>query len=211
MEKIKVINVLFLSGDSGVGRSAIINRIKHETFPKEYKSTIHDVTITKVYNYERRKLKFHLKLIEFSSEELKYKSIPIKYISDSHIIVLVYSNIETLNKLKNRWFNYYKEYVNIDNSIIFLVGNKSDLFGNNRDEILNKGQEFADEIGAHFITCSAKIGDNMDNLERFIITEAKRFIDDEEKYNNVLKKNKAFNLKKNKNNNINKETSECKC
>ena len=34
MEKIKVINVLFLSGDSGVGRSAIINRIKHETFPK---------------------------------------------------------------------------------------------------------------------------------------------------------------------------------
>ena len=26
----------------------------------------------------------------------------------------------------------------------------------------------------------------MDNLERYIITEVKRFIDDEEKYNNVL-------------------------
>ena len=107
--------------------------------------------------------------------------------------------------------NYYKENSNIDNSRFILVGNKSDLFGNNRDEILNKGQEFAEEIDAHFITCSAKSADNMDNLERFIITEAKRFIDDEEKYNNVLKKNKAFNLKKNKNNNINKETSECKC
>ena len=199
MEKIKVINVLFLSGDSGVGRSAIINRIKHETFPKEYKSTIHDVTITKAYNYERRKLKFHLKLIEFSSEELKYKSIPIKYISDSHIIVLVFSNIETLNKLKNRWFNYYKEHLNIDNSRFILVGNKSDLFGNNRDEILNKGQEFAEEIDAHFITCSAKSADNMDNLERFIFTEAKRSIDENEKIKseNPFLMNEKITLSKN--------------
>ena len=199
MEKIKVINVLFLSGDSGVGRSAIINRIKHETFPKEYKSTIHDVTITKAYNYERRKLKFHLKLIEFSSEELKYKSIPIKYISDSHIIVLVFSNIETLNKLKNRWLNYYKEYVNIDNSIIFLVGNKSDLFGNNRDEIFNKGEEFSEDIDAGFLTCSAKIGDNMDNLERFIITEAIRSIDENEKIKseNPFLMNEKITLSKN--------------
>ena len=199
MEKIKVINVLFLSGDSGVGRSAIINRIKHETFPKEYKSTIHDVTITKAYNYERRKLKFHLKLIEFSSEELKYKSIPIKYISDSHIIVLVFSNIETLNKLKNRWFNYYKEHLNIDNSRFILVGNKSDLFGNNRDEILNKGQEFAEEIDAHFITCSAKSADNMDNLERFIFTEAIRSIDENEKIKseNPFLMNEKITLSKN--------------
>ena len=199
MEKIKVINVLFLSGDSGVGRSAIINRIKHETFPKEYKSTIHDVTITKAYDYERRKLKFHLKLIEFSSEELKYKSIPIKYISDSHIIVLVFSNIETLNKLKNRWFNYYKEHSNIDNSRFILVGNKSDLFGNNRDEILNKGQEFADDIDVHFITCSAKICDNMDNLERFIISSAKRSIDENEKIKseNPFLMNEKITLSKN--------------
>ena len=181
MEKIKVINVLFLSGDSNVGRSAIINRIKDKTFQKEYKSTIHDVTITKAYNYERRKLKFYLKLIEFSSEELKYKSIPIKYISDSHIIVLVFADIETLNKLKNRWLNYYKEYVNIDNSRFILVGNKTDLLGNNRDEIIKQGNEFADDIDAGFLTCSAKSADNMDNLERYIITEAKRSIDENEK------------------------------
>ena len=181
MEKIKVINVLFLSGDSNVGRSAIINRIKDKTFQKEYKSTIHDVTITKAYNYERRKLKFHLKLIEFSSEELKYKSIPIKYINDSHIIVLVFSNIETLNKLKNRWFNYYKEHSSIDNSRFILVGDKSDLFGNNRDEIIKQGNEFAEEIDSYFIICSAKTDDNMDNLERFIISSAKRSIDENEK------------------------------
>ena len=199
MEKIKVINVLFLSGDSGVGRSAIINRIKHETFPKEYKSTIHDVTITKAYNYERRKLKFHLKLIEFSSEELKYKSIPIKYIRDSHIIVLVFSNIETLNKLKNRWFNYYKEHSNIDNSRFILVGNKSDLFGNNRDEIIKQGEEFSEDIDSVFLTCSAKSTDNMDNLERYILYSAQRSIDENEKIKseNPFLMNEKITLSKN--------------
>ena len=36
------------------------------------------------------------------------------------------------------------------------------------------GREFAEEIDAFFITCSAKNGENMDNVERFIITEANR-------------------------------------
>ena len=64
--------------------------------------------------------------------------------------------------------------------------NKSDIFVEKREDIINQGQSFADEIDANFITCSTKSKDNMDNLERYITTEAKRFIDDEEKYNNVL-------------------------
>ena len=43
------------------------------------------------------------------------------------------------------------------------------------------GNAFSEEINAYFITCSAKSADNIDNLERMIITEAKRFIDEEEK------------------------------
>ena len=49
----------------------------------------------------------------------------------------------------------------------------------------------------------------MDNLERYITTEAKRFIDDEEKYNNVLNNiNTKFNIDKNNSNNAG---SGCKC
>ena len=66
------------------------------------------------------------------------------------------------------------------------MGNKSDLFGDKREEIINLGEEFSEEIDAHFITCSAKSSDNIDNLERYIITEAKRFIDEEEKNNNII-------------------------
>ena len=76
--------------------------------------------------------------------------------------------------------------LNYNNSIFFLVGNKSDIFGGKREDIINQGQSFADDIDANFIKCPTKCKDNMDNLERYITTEVKRFIDDEEKYNNVL-------------------------
>ena len=55
---------------------------------------------------------------------------------------------------------------------------------------------------AHFMTCSAKCSDNMDNLERYIITEAKRFIDEEEKNKNVLPRKSSIVLNKKE---VNKE------
>ena len=205
----KQLNIITL-GDAGVGKTSIINRIKNNTFQESYKVTISVDYFFIKRKYEKKNLIMNLTFRDTAGQEI-FKTLPQQYIHDCHIVLLVFADIDSLTTIKNRWLNYYKENSNIDNSRFILVGNKSDLFGNNRDEILNKGQEFAEEIDAHFITCSAKSADNMDNLERFIITEAKRFIDDEEKYNNVLRKNKAFNLKKNKNNNINKETSECKC
>ena len=107
--------------------------------------------------------------------------IPIQYLRDSHIVLLIFSDLDTLDDIINRWYSFYQENTNIDNSRFILVGNKSDLFGNKRDEIINQGNQFAEEIDAHFLTCSAKSAANMDNLERYILTESKRFIDDEEK------------------------------
>ena len=81
--------------------------------------------------------------------------------------------------------------------------------------IIKSGEAFAEKINAHFITCSAKSADNMDNLERFIVTEAKRFIDELEiklnydiENNRQLNNNNNFNLK-NKKNKTGK--GDCKC
>ena len=205
----KKLNIITL-GDAGVGKTSIINRIKNNTFQESYKITISVDHFFIKRKYEKKNLIMNLTFRDTAGQEI-FKTLPQQYIHDCHIVLLVFADINSLNTIKNRWFNYYKEHSNIDNSRFILVGNKSDIFGNNRDEILNKGQEFAEEIDAHFITCSAKSADNMDNLERFIITEAKRFIDDEEKYNNVLKNNKAFGLDNKKKNKSNKENSECKC
>ena len=110
--------------------------------------------------------------------------LPLQYIRNSHIVLLVFSSIETFKTLKKRWFDFYQKNTNTNNPKFILVGNKSDLFGSERDEIIKMGEEFSEEIDAHFITCSAKSNDNIDNLERYIVTEAKRFIDEGENDNN---------------------------
>ena len=112
--------------------------------------------------------------------------IPMQIIRNAHIVLLVFCDINSLNDITKRWYKFYKKNANIENSRFILVGNKSDIFGDDEDEIIKQGQKFAEEIDAHFITCSAKSEDNMDNLERFIINEAKRFIDENEK---ILKNN----------------------
>ena len=203
----KVINVITL-GDSGVGKTSIINRIKDGTFKNEYSVTINIDHFFIRKKYEKKNLIIKLVFRDTAGQEI-YKTMPLNYIRDCHVVLLVFSNIDSLNEIKSRWYNYYKENANEDNSRFLLVGNKSDIFGENREDIINQGQSFADEIEAHFITCSAKSEDNMDNLERFITTEAKRFIDDEERYNNVLHNiSRRFNIDKNDSNNAG---SGCKC
>ncbi len=125
-----------------------------------------------------------LNFIDTAGQEKFLNSLPKFYIRESHIVLLVFDSIDTLNVLKDRWYGFYKENTNTQNPIFILVGNKSDLFGDERKEIIREGDKFSQEINAHFITCSAKSADNIDNLERFIVTEARRFIDEEEKEKN---------------------------
>ena len=126
---------------------------------------------------------------------------------DSHIFILVFSDITTFTLLNRRWNELYKHQLIDDNREIILIGNKSDTYGkiDKREEIIKQGQIFAEEIDAHFLTCSAKYNDNFDNIERYIETEAKRVIDkedikkDEDKKIIILKKedkNSKFNDKK---------------
>ena len=175
MEKKVKISVITL-GDKGVGKTSIIKRIHDDSFQEIMFSTmgINDFFIER--NYTKRNIKIALCFKDTAGQEL-YKKIPLQYIRKSDIVLLVFSTIETLNTIRERWYNFYKENANLEISKFILVGNKSDIFGDEREEIERQGQEFSEEINAHFITCSAKSKDNIDTLEQIIIDEAKRMID----------------------------------
>ena len=204
-EKINL-NVIIL-GDKGVGKSSIIQIIKNGEI-KEHSNDLKDnngnFILKRKYEKKKKIILLHLKEPEY--QQILGDNIPIQYYRDSHIVLLVFSDIETLNSLKERWYTFYKAHANIENSKFILIGNKSDIFGNEKEEIIRQGQEFADEINAHFITCSAKSKDNMDNLEKFIILEAKNYIDDNEKLEN---NEKSFSLNQTKSDN--KDDSKCTC
>ena len=200
----KVINIITL-GDVGVGKTSIINRIKNKSFDENVSTTISCNNIFIEREYRKKNITICLNFIDTAGQEIYQSLLPKNYIRNSHIVLLVFSDIDSFNTLKNRWYEFYKENSNIDNSKFILIGNKSDEFGDQREQITKYGNEFSQDIDALFVKCSAKNADGIDNLENFIITEARRFIDEEEKKindakinNNQKEESQSFRLKKKK-------------
>ena len=179
MENKKDLNVIIL-GDNRVGKSSILQIIKQGESIENNNSSINKNNFIIKKKYERKKIEI---LLHFKDVE---NQITPQYIRDSHIVLLVFCDIKSLDYLRNSLHIYYKNNSNIFNPRFILVGNKCDTFGNDKDEIMKKGQEFAEEINAQFLTCSTTSLDNKDNIERYITTEAKNYIDEEEKNKNYI-------------------------
>ena len=174
------LNVITL-GETGVGKTSIINRLKNDSFNENELSTDYSTCFTLQRPFNKLNITMNLNFRDTVGQERKIDTLPKQYIRDSHIVLLVFCDIESLAVIKERWYKYYKENANIDNSRFILVGNKSDIFGDEREEIVKQGEKFAEEIDALFVSCSAKSKDNLDNVQRYIETEAKRYIEKEEK------------------------------
>ena len=205
MENNRDIQVVFL-GDTSVGKTSILERIKSGSYHEDSKLYCSE-PFTKQKRYEKKNITISLKYIDTLGQEFSQYNIPEEFIRDSHIFILVFSDITTFTLLNRRWNELYKHLLIKDIIRIFLIGNKIDTYGNidKREEIIKQGEIFADEINANFITCSAKNNDNLDIIEKYIVTEAKRLIDvgdeikDEDKKTIFLKKeekNSKFNDKK---------------
>ena len=65
----------------------------------------------------------------------------------------------------------------IENSKFILIGNKNDLLEDEREEIMRQGENFANEINAFFITCSAKSNSNINELFNNILIKSKELFD----------------------------------
>ena len=190
--KTKTLNVITL-GDSFVGKTSLIQRIKDGKFNETIKETIYLDHFCIERKYEKKNLIINLLFKDTAGHE-RFQEVPLQYIRDSHIVLLVFCDIKTLNTIRDRWYHFYKEKANIKNSRFILIGNKSDTFGDDKKEIEKQGNKFAEEIDAQFLMCSTNSEDNKDNLDRYITTEAKRYIDNEEKNKNDDNIQKSENI-----------------
>ena len=68
----------------------------------------------------------------------------------------------TFNNIKSKWYEDFKNYIGLKNSVYLLIGNKSDLV-DERNVDKEDGNNLANEINAaDFIETSAKNGDNVE-------------------------------------------------
>ena len=179
----RIIRIITL-GPSGVGKTSIIERIINKRFEESYFTTISIDFYHKIIDYKNLKLKLHY--VDTAGQE-RYNKLPLNYIRNASIILFIFDDLDSLIELEKRWYKFYEENEDIKKSISIVIGNKSDAYGDKRQEIIELGKKFSDKIDAFFISCSAKSADNIDNLENIIEKEAKRLMDQKINQENYLK------------------------
>ncbi len=144
---------MILIGDSGVGKTSLINVIYTGKFNEQEKITTTASYVNKEIEVDEKI--FNLYLWDTIGQE-KMRSITKLFFTDSKIVILVYdiTNRVSFESLEF-WLSQVKETLDENKIVIGVCGNKSDLF--EKEEINeNKGREFAEKINAVYAYTSAK-------------------------------------------------------
>jgi len=153
---------LILLGETGVGKTSIINRYVQDSFSDSLMSSTSMAYVQKKIALNRQKIS--LNIWDTVGQE-KFRSLSKLFFKDTKIVILVYSIVDkkSFDNL-GYWLNSVKETIGND-FILGVVGNKCDLFLEQKvDEEL--GAEFAKNNGGIFEQISAK--ENRTGLDNYI-------------------------------------------
>jgi small GTP-binding protein len=172
---------LIVLGDSGVGKTNIIQRYVSDQFSSETKATVGVEFFTKTFRVNDDILK--LEIWDTAGQE-RYKAITSAYYRGSRGALLVYdiTRIETFNNIE-RWMNDVKEKVEGTLKLL-IIGNKSDLNEERKMSIeaaLNKARQF----NVPLMETSAL---NSNNIKRAFETLLKEMYKEFKKEKEILKK-----------------------
>ena len=152
-----------LVGDSGVGKTCIIQRYVNNDYNENTESTS-----TSTYSYKTLDFKQYNKSISFdiwdtAGQEL-YRALAKNFYLNASIGILVYDirRKESFESIKDYWYEQVKTSGE-ENMVFGVVGNKCDLFQEEK-VTEEEGKKFAKEIGAVFQLTSCKENIGIDEL-----------------------------------------------
>ena len=151
-----------LIGNSGVGKTSIINQYIEQTFDEANAATIGANYSEKVITKNNKE--YELNIWDTAGQE-KFHAVGKHFYKDAYIVCLVYdiTSQDSLEQLKTIWYPDIKKYGE-KYTILAVVGNKSDLYENDNLADENQAKEFAQSINAIFMLTSAKTGDGIEKL-----------------------------------------------
>ena len=162
MSKTDILKVVLI-GESGAGKTSIIQRFSYNYFDPNCTSSISSQFISK--NIELKDINQTLKFdIWDTAGQEKYRSMAKLFYKDAKIILFVYdiTSSQSFNEIKNYWISQVQQNCE-SNVLLGVVSNKNDLY-NIQQVPKEEGLKLAEEIGAIFQTTSAKSGFGINNL-----------------------------------------------
>ena len=143
-----------LIGQSGVGKTCIIDQYINGKFDINTMSTISSQYIRKTIEFPDGKA-VTFNIFDTAGQE-KYRALTRIFYKDAKIVILVYdiTNMESFKEMKEYWYEEVKQN-GIENVLFAIAANKSDLY-ELRQVDDEEGEEYAQSIGAIFAATSAK-------------------------------------------------------
>lgn len=152
-----------LIGDASVGKTSILNRYITGSHTSNISPTLGAAFTTKLVELDGENVK--LQIWDTSGEE-RYRSMAPLYYRGAAVVVLVFdiTNEESYKDV-DHWLEALRQHLNINNTLIVLVGNKLDLVGTMRRVVSKEDAEkHASIIKASYFETSAVTGENVDAI-----------------------------------------------
>ena len=186
---------MIVVGDSGVGKTNLINTSIGIDFFANNDSTVSSTFISKQFIINDKK--YNVNIWDTAGQE-QYRSITKLFFKDSEIVILVYDITKpTTFESLDTWYSMCQDL--IGNEVVYgVVGNKMDLFMN--EKVLEEdAQKFAEAINAKFRIVSAKESPkDFVNFLRQLVIDYKSLNNIERRDSIVLNKIEHIDNKNNK-------------
>ena len=156
-------------GDSGVGKSSLVQRFVHNTFTVGNESTIGASYLSKTIVVGDRTIKFN---IWDTAGQEKYRALAPMYYRGSQACVIVY-DVTSLASYKSvtGWIRELQSHASSE-VVLALAANKSDLAPKSAVSV-KEAKALADNVGAVFVETSAKNSMNVHQLFVNIVPKLK--------------------------------------
>ena len=156
--------ILFLGSTNTGAKTSLCKRLVYNTFNERTIVTSGAELLNKIIPTKLGDIK--LKLWDAAGQD-RFKTISKLYMKDSNCIILGYNvtDRESFESIKGLygWYNIIKDNIDINNVLIYLVGNKIDLVEKRviSDE---EGKSLANDLNMKYFGISAKTGEGVDIL-----------------------------------------------
>lgn len=150
---------LLIIGDSGVGKSCILQRFAGENFSGTYISTIGVDFKIRTLTIDDERVK--LQVWDTAGQE-RFRTITSTYYRGTHGVIIVYdvTNPESFANVK-RWL--YEIDQNCDSVSRILVGNKDDIVAK-KVILTSDAKKLAEQLGIQLFETSARDGKNIEEM-----------------------------------------------
>ena len=163
MSKNTITCKVVLVGDSGVGKTCIIQRYVNKEFSENTESTIASSYTYKMIDYNKYNKSISFDIWDTAGQEL-YRALAKNFYLNASIGILVYDirRKDSFDSIKDYWYDQLKNSGE-ENIVFGVAGNKCDLF--QEEKVTEKeAKEFANQIGAVFQLTSCKESIGIDEL-----------------------------------------------